>query len=150
MRRWRLCTNDDGNASLEFITTGMILLLPLVYLVLVMAAVQGGVLAVEGAARQAVRVFVQASTAQEAQSRAQRAIQFGLKDYGLDAQDATVTVSCSPTPSHCLHRLGEVTITVAVSVHLPLVPSAISTHIPLSVPLTATATERVSRFWSAQ
>ena len=51
MPRWRHWTEDEGSASLEFITAGMILLLPLVYLVLVMAALQGGSLAVEGAAR---------------------------------------------------------------------------------------------------
>jgi hypothetical protein len=144
-KRW---TDDDGNASLEFITTGMILLLPLVYLVLVMAAVQAGALAVEGAARQAVRVFVQSATVDEAQARAERAIQFGLMDYGLDAKDATVSVNCAPKPTDCLTRLGTVTVSIAVSVRLPLAPSVINVDLPLSVPLKATATERVSRFWS--
>lgn len=151
MLRWRRWTEDDeGNASLEFITTGMILLLPLVYLVLVMAAVQAGSLAVEGAARQAVRVFVQARTVDEAQARAERAIQFGLKDYGLDAKDATVTFSCQPRPDECLTRLGTVTVNISVAVRLPLIPSVVTVDLPLSVPLKATATERVSRFWSGQ
>ena len=146
-RRW---TDDTGNASLEFITTGMILLLPLVHLVLVMSAVQGGALAVEGAARQAVRVFVQAHTVHDAQTRAERAIQFGLEDYGLDAKDATVSITCRPKPDSCLTRLGTVTVNVAVSVRLPLAPPALTLDLPLSVPLKAVATERVSRFWSGQ
>jgi hypothetical protein len=150
MQRWKHLTNDDGNASLEFITAGMILLVPLVYLVLVMAAVQAGSLAVEGAARQAVRVFVQAHTLAEAQQQAERAIQFGLNDYGLDAADATVSVTCQPKPDECLTRLGTVTVDVAVSVRLPLVPSVVSVDLPLAVPLKATATEQVSRFWSEQ
>ena len=45
-RRW---SSDDGSASLEFITVGMILLVPLVYLVLALSAVQSGALAAEGA-----------------------------------------------------------------------------------------------------
>ena len=72
MPRWRRWTDDDGNASLEFITAGMILLLPLVYLVLVVAAVQAGSLAVEGAARQAVRVFVQATHGRMRRRRVRR------------------------------------------------------------------------------
>jgi Flp pilus assembly protein TadG len=150
MPRWKRWTDDDGNASLEFITAGMILLLPLVYLVLVVSAVQAGSLAVEGAARQAVRVFVQARTVDEAQARAERAIQFGLEDYGLEAKDATVSISCQPKPTACLTRLGTVTVNIAVAVQLPLVPSAVTVDLPLSVPLKATATERVSRFWSGQ
>ncbi|HSP76545.1 MAG TPA: hypothetical protein VLO31_10065, partial [Cryobacterium sp.] len=59
-RRWRAWADraERGSASLEFITAGLILLVPLVYLVLAMAALQGGALAVEGAARQAARVYV--------------------------------------------------------------------------------------------
>src|SRR6185312_4399125 len=116
MLRPRFWADDDGNAPLEFITAGLILLLPLVYLVLVVSALQAGSLAVEGAARQAVRVFVQARTVDEAQQRAERAIRFGLKDYGLDARDATVSISCRPRPDACLTRLGTVTVNVAVSV----------------------------------
>jgi hypothetical protein len=128
----------------------MILLLPIVYLVLVVSAVQAGSLAVEGAARQAVRVFVQAQTLEDAQASAERAIEFGLDDYGLKAQDATVSINCEPKPNACLTRLGTVTVTIAVSVRLPLVPPAVTVNLPLEVPLTATATERVSRFWSGQ
>lgn len=152
MRRWRRSTddgfpNDAGTASLEFVTAGLILLLPLVYLVLTMSAIQAGSLAVEGAARQAVRVFVQADDERQAQAKARRAIDFALADYGLDAADATVSVSCSPHPDDCLHRRASVTVTVGVSVALPLVPAALTIHGPLHVPLRSTASEQVSRFW---
>lgn len=148
MPRWKRWTDDDGNASLEFVTAGLILLLPLVYLVMAMAALQGGSLAVEGAARQAVRVFVQARTVGEGQAMAERAIRFGLKDYGLDAADATVSISCLPTPNDCLHRLGSVTVRVSVPVRLPFAPPAVTVKLPLTVPIAAEATEQVSRFWS--
>lgn len=39
---------DDGTASLEFLTVGILLLVPLVYLVLAVAAIQAGALGVEG------------------------------------------------------------------------------------------------------
>jgi hypothetical protein len=149
MRRSKLST-EEGSASLEFITAGMLLLLPVVYLVLVMAAVQAGALAVEGAARQAARVFVQGETVATATAQAERAIQFALADYGLDSADATVAVSCSPDPSRCLTRLGTVTFDVGVSVALPLVPPGLTIDAPLAIPLEATATQPVSRFWSGR
>jgi hypothetical protein len=149
MRRSKLST-EEGSASLEFITAGMLLLLPVVYLVLVMAAVQAGALAVEGAARQAARVFVQGETVATATAQAERAIQFALADYGLDSADATVAVSCSPDPSRCLTRLGTVTFDVGVSVALPLVPPGLTIDAPLAIPLEATATQQVSRFWSGR
>lgn len=151
MPRWRRWTNDEeGSASLEFITAGMILLLPIVYLILTMAAVQAGALAVEGAARQAVRVFVQADDERSAQLQAERAVEFALADYGLDADAAEISVTCSPKPGDCLHRTGRVTVTVGVSIAMPLVPAALTVNAPVSVPLQATATQRVSRFWGAQ
>src|SRR3990170_2581413 len=115
-------TRDDGSASLEFITAGMILLLPLVYLVLAMASIQAGALATEGAARQAVRVFVQADDTTAAEAAAGRAVEFALADHGLDAVASDVQISCRPEPGDCLTRLGSVTVSVRVSVTLPLVP----------------------------
>jgi hypothetical protein len=140
-------TDEAGSASLEFVTAGMILLMPIVYLVLTMAAVQAGALAVEGAARQAVRVFVQADNEQSALARAERAVEFALADYGLDADAANITVTCRPKPGDCLDRLGTVAVTIGIAIPLPLMPPAITANVPLSVPLQASATQRVSRFW---
>jgi hypothetical protein len=146
MRPSRLC-RDDGSASLEFITAGLLLLVPLLYLVLVMAAIQAGALATEGAARQAARVYVQAADDREAQSRAQTAVDFGLADFGLKHANAHMTVACEPDPDTCLTRRGFVTVTVTAFVPLPLVPNILSFAGPLVAPMTATSTEQVSRFW---
>lgn len=149
MRRSRLSTDETGSAALEFVTAGLILLVPMVYLVLVMAAIQAGALAVEGAARQAARVFVQSETGQDGTAAAKRAIDFALTDYGLEPGSATITITCAPVPSHCLTRRGFVTIGVAVKVPLPFAPPALTVDAPLAVPLTATATQQVSRFWGS-
>jgi len=137
--------NDAGSASLEFITVGLILLLPLVYLVLAMATIQGAALAVEAAARQSVRVFVTAPNSAAAVARAERAIQFALADAGIE-HTPTVSVSCQPDPANCLTRQGLVTIVVGVRVPLPLAPPVLDLSVPLSVPLQASATQQVSRF----
>lgn len=150
MRRSRRWTEETGSASLEFITVGLILLLPLVYLVLTVAAIQGAAFAVEGAARQAVRVFVQSSDLAEASARAELAIRFALADAGLDDLEPNVTVTCTPDPDACLTRLGTVRLAVVVTVPLPLVPPVLDLDVPLGVPLQASATEQVSRFWGAE
>ena len=162
MPRWRvwtdsglragpgLRTDDTGSASLEFITTGLILLVPLVYLMLTVSTIQGGALAVEAASRQAARVFVVSDSLDDAEARVELAVRYALADYGLDGDDVTVSVSCSPAPSRCLTRRGFVTVTVESRVTLPLVPSVLDLDTPLSVPLSAEATQQVSRFWGAR
>lgn len=157
MPRWRRWTDplahrlrdDRGSASLEFVTAGLILLLPLVYLVLAMSTMQAGAMAVEGAARQAVRVFVRAPDVAGAQAGAERAVEFALDDYGLEAAASDIRITCSPDPSDCLTRTAMVTVTVETSVPLPLVPPVLDLRAPLSVPFTSSATQQVSRFWRA-
>ncbi|MCP2030467.1 Flp pilus assembly protein TadG [Okibacterium sp. HSC-33S16] len=149
LRTWRALRDDSGTAALEFITVGLILLVPLVYLVLALASLQAGALAVEGAARQAARVFVQAPNADEAAARASRAIEFGLADYGLDAASASTTVRCTGA-ANCPSRNATVTVTVRVNVPLPLVPDVLDFSTAASVPIESSATQRVSRFWTAE
>ncbi|QEO10462.1 hypothetical protein [Protaetiibacter larvae] len=137
---------EEGSASLEFITTGLLLLVPLVYLVLTVSALQAASLGVEGAARQATRVFVQAGTLPEAQAAAERAIRVTLADYGIDADAATVAISCRPVPDDCLARRGYVTVELVTVVPLPLAPPVLGLDVPVGVPVRAIATEQVSRF----
>jgi hypothetical protein len=141
-RRWR---GDDGSASLEFLVAGFVLLVPVVYLMLAVSAIQAGALAVEGAARQAARVYVQAPDEAAASEAAARAVEFALADHGVDPGSASVSIACDHAP--CLSRRGSVTVTVALVVPLPLMPPVIVGDIPLAVPLDAAATQRVSRFW---
>ncbi len=145
-RRW---TDDDGSASLEFIVAGLLLLVPIVYLVLALSALQAASLAVDGAARQATRVFVQGASVAEARSAAARAIEVTLADFGVEADDAAVAISCRPHPGACLTRRGFVTVTITVVVPLPLAPPVLDLGLPAGLPVSATATEQVSRFWGS-
>lgn len=136
---------DDGSASIEFIVAGMILLLPVVYLVLALSAIQAAAFAAEAAARQAARLFVQAGTLEQAQGVADRAIQFALADYGVDQASAQVEIGCAPAA--CLEPGAVVTVSVTVQVPLPLVPPVLQgAGLPVSVPLQGVAVQRVSRF----
>lgn len=146
-RRW---TDSEGSASLEFIGAGLVLLVPIVYLVLALSAVQAATLAVDGAARQATRVYVQSGSVAAARLAAARAIEVTLADYGLDAGDASVAITCRPRPAACLTRRGFVTITIGMTIPLPLQPPFLDTGLPAGLPVSATATEQVSRFWSSR
>lgn len=151
-RRWtddRSFADDEGSASLEFITAGMLLLVPIVYLVLTLSSIQAGAFAVEGAARQAARVFVQSESVPAGSAAAARAVSFALADYGLDSRTVVTRISCTPVPTNCLTRQGYVTVEVTTTVVLPLVPPVLDLDVPLSVPITSTATQQVSRFWGA-
>jgi hypothetical protein len=141
--RWRPA-DDGGSASLEFVAAGLILLLPIVYLVLALASIQAGAFAAEAAARQAARLFVQADSVEAAQAVADRAIQFAIADYGVTEDDVSVEISCSPAA--CLEPGAIVTVVVTVSVSLPLVPAVLQGDFPLHVTLEGVAAQRVSRF----
>ncbi|QAV71478.1 hypothetical protein ESZ53_14165 [Salinibacterium sp. UTAS2018] len=146
MRLSNRFASERGSASLEFITVGLVMLVPLVYLVLTMASIQAGALAAEGAARQAARVFVQSDSVEQANAAASSAVQFALDNHGVDAANAAVTITCTPDPSDCLARRSLVTVQVAIAVDLPLAPPVLSGHFPLQVPLDAAATQQVSQF----
>lgn len=141
---------DRGSASLEFLTAGLLMLVPLVYLILTLGTIQSAALATEGAARQAARVFVQAPTTAAGAAAAQRALDLALADHGLEASDVALSISCTPNPAQCHTRRGWVTVEVAVRVPLPLVPPLFDLRVPLAVPVEASATQQVSRFWGAR
>ncbi|MDH6536550.1 hypothetical protein [Aurantimicrobium minutum] len=139
----KFLTNDEGSASLEFITAGMLLLIPLVYLVVAVGAVQGATLATEGAAGQAARVYVESPDQDTAIKRAQQAIDFALADYGLDSKQADVTITCT---SSCLEPESLVSIGVGVKVVMPLVPAVLNLDQAAVVPVSSQASQVVSRF----
>jgi len=139
-------SSDDGSASLEFLTAGVLLLVPLVYLVGTLSSLQSAALAVEGAARQAARVYVQQGSMGEAEAAAERAIRVTLADYGLSADRTAADVACKPVPGECLTRRGFVTITVEAVLPLPLVPALPGLDVSPGITMSASATAQVSRF----
>ena len=142
--------DDGGSASLEFVTVGLLLLVPIIYLVLALSALESASFGVEGAARQATRVFVQSESEGAAESAARTAIQVTLADYGLDARNAHVSISCRPNPADCLTRRGYVTVTITTTVPLPLMPPVLQLNLPAGIPVQSVATEQVSRFWGSK
>lgn len=138
--------DERGSASLEFLTVGMILLVPLVYLVLAVASIQAAALGVEGAARQAARVAVVRADAAAPGAGVERTVRVVLADYGVDAGAASVDVDCSAA---CDEPGSRIVVRVTAAVALPLVPQALASSSIGTVRLESAATQTVSRFAGA-
>ncbi len=140
-----LRSRDRGSAVVEFVTIGVLMLVPVVYLVLATAGVQAAAFATESAAREAARIVVTADDEQQSQQRVVAAVGWALRDQGIEADPAgAVQVLCSAQP--CLTSGADVTVVVAVEVLLPAVPAGLSQVVPLVVPVSASHTQVVDEF----
>lgn len=141
----RLRAADEGRAIVEFIFLGVLLLVPLTYLVLTAAQIQAGAFSASLAGREAARAFVSASDDGTAHALAQSAARIAFEDFGFPG-DGALTISCDGTP--CLRPDGTVTATATVSVRLPLLPELLDDVVPTSVTLSSTHVHTVDRFVS--
>ena len=148
MPRWRLwAKNDDGSAALEFITVGVILLVPLAYLVITLGAVQESLLGVEAAARHTARVIGQADDVDSAAANSDAVLASVLEEYGIDQGSVDVSMSCTPAVAACPSAGATVIVTVTTRVSLPFVPPIFGLDRAASIPLEAAAAQKVSRLW---
>jgi Flp pilus assembly protein TadG len=75
--------DDEGSALVEFVGLGVVLLLPLLYLLLSVFAVQKAAFAVTQAAREAGRAYATASSQSAAPARAAYATRLALDSQGV-------------------------------------------------------------------
>ncbi|WP_136051121.1 TadE family protein [Microbacterium sp. K36] len=139
--------DDAGSSSLEFIAVGVIMLVPLLYLVIAVGSVQEQSLGVEAAARQAARAIASAPDMSEAAGSGERVLEAIVEEYGIDPDAIDVAVSCRPRPSPCPAAGATVVVTVSTRVPLPLVPGVLGLDQATSVPVEAVSVQKVSRRW---
>jgi Flp pilus assembly protein TadG len=122
---------DRGNALVEFVFLGVLLLVPLMYLALAVSAVQRGLYGVTHAAREAGRAYA-TGTVDNAAARAEYAARLALEDQGLSA--GAVTIRYGPADADCaaagpepwpLTPGAEFAICVALPITVPAVPSVL-------------------------
>ena len=136
---------DDGRAIIEFIFLGVLLLLPLTYLVLTAASIQAASFSVSLASREAGRAFVTADSDEDALGRARAAAALAFADFDFSAE-GRLTVTCDGSP--CLRPDGQVRSTASITVRLPLVPDLVAEHLPSSVTVESENVATVDRFVS--
>ena len=109
--------DDRGSAIVEFVFLGVLLLVPLVYLIAAAGQVQGAAYAVVGAADQAAKVYAAAGSEGSAEAEARSAAELALADFGFAAEGMEMAVRCSAA---CHTPGSTVTVTVAFDVPLPV------------------------------
>jgi Flp pilus assembly protein TadG len=136
----RVRRDERGSAIVEFHFLGILLLVPLVYVMLAVLDVQRASYGVTQAAREAGRIYV--ATGDETAAR--MAAQVALADQGLAAESAEITVRCSAAP--CYQPGAEVTVTVGSTVNLPFLPDVLAGAVNAAIPVEAMHSSVVDRF----
>lgn len=135
--------DERGSAVVEFVVLAVLMLIPLIYLVMMMARLQAGSFAVSQAAREAGRAYVTADSAKAAPDRAQAAARIAFVDHSFEG-NGRLTVTCDGTP--CLRPDGRIETTATVRVPLPLIPAFVREVVPMSVAVSASHVSTVDRF----
>ncbi|UNK71989.1 TadE family protein [Microbacterium sp. H1-D42] len=142
-------SDETGSAALEFIVAGVLLLVPLVYLVLTLGAVQEQTLGAEAAARHTARVIGQAPDADSASASGDAVLASVIREYGMDADAVEVGITCRPAGAHCPEAGATVVVTVRTSVSLPFMPPLFGLDQVAAIPVEAQSAQKVSRLWGS-
>ncbi|MFT4229180.1 MAG: TadE family protein [Microbacterium sp.] len=146
----RTGSGDEGSAALEFIAVGVLMLVPLVYLVVALGAIQGQSLGAEAGARHVARAIATARDADEATDRADAVLSAVVDEYGLDPSAVRLSIACRPAAVACPSAGATLYVTVATRVTLPLVPPVLGLESIAAVPVEAAAVQKVSRLWGSR
>ena len=116
-----------GSAIVEFVFLAVLMLVPLFYLVMVLARLQAGAYAVSAASRESGRAYVTAQVPGQAPARAHSAAGLAFDDQGFESE-------------------GSIQIKATLWVPMPLVPAFFAAIVPLQIPISATHIATVDRF----
>ena len=129
---------------MEFVFLAVLLMVPLFYLVMVIARLQAGAYAVSAAAREAGRAYTTATVAGAGRRPGRRLPPTSPSATRGSTGSGTVSIACDGTP--CFRPDGRVEVTASLTVPLPLVPSVFAGVVPTSIPVSATHVATVDRF----
>ncbi len=132
--------DEAGSALVELTWLGLLLLIPLVYIVITVISVQRSAFGSTEAVRAAGRAYVLSPDVVTAQQRALAAASVAMADQGVDLDPADLVITCHPTPEACLRPGSTVEVRLSSSVPLPLMP-ALMGETAASVAVDATHTE---------
>lgn len=140
-------SREAGSASIEFLLGGVILLVPLIYLVILLGTLQAQSFAVDSAARHAARTIARGGA--EAMQQAHRVVSSIESDYAIEPGSLTITVHCTPVHLPCPSAGSMLSVSVTSHVALPFLSGFGGLTERTSVPVSGTAVHKVSRFVEA-
>jgi hypothetical protein len=133
---------DRGRASIEFLVYSVVLLVPIIFGIQSLWAIQGASIATEQAARDAVRAFTQATGTSQARFIADTVAMRVVREHGV-VGPTRIDYRCQASSCLAPGSLVDVRVTTDLSVfQAPLWGSTW----PVTVSVTGTATARVSRY----
>ena len=137
--------DDRGNALVELTWLGLLLLVPMLWIVVSVFEVQRGAFGVSSAARSAGRAYALAPNDAVGRARAEAAVRRALDDQGLDDVPFTLRVTCWPFPADCHSGTSVITVRVLTQVQIPLLPAVLGGDAP-SFTLDATHTVPIGQY----
>lgn len=138
---------ERGSAALEFILAGVVLLVPLVYLIVALGMIQQQALGVEAGSRHIARAISTAQDPDEARERVELVADAVAVEYGMDADALGISIDCVPGGASCPAAGATLVVTLRTTVALPLVPALLGLDRLAAVPVEARAVQRMSRLW---
>ncbi len=151
MRRWnarstsaiRAWPGAEGRASIEFLVFAVVVLVPIVFVMHSLWAIQAATFATDQAARDAVRVFVASPTQTSGAATADAIARRVVAEHGI-TRAVSIELSCQPV-SNCLQPGARVTYRIRTEVTLFQVPLFAGAW-PATVSIDGVASARVSRY----
>jgi len=138
---------EAGSALVELSWLGILLLVPMLWIVVSVFEVQRSAFAVSGAARAAGRAYALAPDDAQGEGRAMAAARQAFADQGVD-QPVDVRITCTPYPRDCHSGTSVITVVVSSRVTLPLMPDMLGGGAP-SFALDSTHTVPIGQFQEA-
>ena len=136
--------SDRGNAIVEVTWLGILLLMPLLWIVLSVFQVQKGAFAISAASRAAGRAYALAPDDVTGATRAQAVAEQALADQHVES-GVQLTVRCTPDPADCHAPASVITVHLESHVDLPWLPLVLGGGAP-TFALSADDTVPIGRF----
>jgi hypothetical protein len=122
--------DEEGSALVELVWLGLLLLVPLLWIVMSVFEVQRGAYAVSSAARAAGRAYALAPTDAVGRSRATEVARLAMQDQGIRDPRFVLTVTCTPYPTSCHGGTSVITVRIDSEVQLPVLPDVLGGRAP--------------------
>lgn len=144
---WHGClhasSSERGSAVLEFIIIGVLILVPMAYIVMSVMRVQAASMATSQAVREAARAYATADSVAQGQAAAVTAAQVAFEDQGFVLPESALQIRCL---GGCLEPGSSIQVDLGWRVDLPWVPASLSQGRSASVPIDAVHTVRVDTY----